>query len=646
MSSNLYYTQGLTVPPGQPLPSRKNFNEWVMTPNSQDSIQVSLFIRALIRFYKMDYHDATSYFQVAGIHGSPTTLSWNNEPPQQYCVHGLNTFPTWHRPYMLLFESLTSHLISTNIKQQRISELMTEVIENELTFEHQLDKDAWTKEAEQWRLPYWDWAVKYPKSTVPDLFTTETVTICAPKGSAHNYDKLDNPLARYQLRDKSGKPELVGSLELPYTIEDNSPYPWSKCSGTSRWAVTDHNQHLWAPGINNWAKADDAISAHNWYHQSSPAPPGLSTSAIGELVARMLTPGVLQSYRQFATTGYNAKDPWIAYLSLEYIHNNLHNWIGGTDLSDGAGQMGDVPVAAFDPIFWMHHCNIDRLFAIWQTLNPGLWWAPGDSPQSNEKLTPFYHKFPTTIDIFDSDNVRDWTQFGYQYDTLQHKPGQTDKEYIQGIREYIDQNYATTAPVLLHDPASIGRDKLVTSEHEFHDYIIDVIYDRLALGGAPYTLYFFLGDTISTNISTIKTTNEKLPRFVGSVYTFSRRLTGGNQPHCANCARQANEGSLSTAQIVLTDALYYHVAAPGTGLDRMAPDQVQPYLEQNLQWVAVSASGDVVDMQHLPRTKVFVLKGKVQHYRQHGTPSDFERYVAMASVTNGKPGGASPGEYV
>lgn len=42
-------------------------------------------------------------------------------------------------------------------------------------------------------------------------------------------------------------------------------------------------------------------------------------------------------------------DP-LGYLNCEYIHNNVHNWVGGD-----AGQMGDVPVAAYDPIFFLHH---------------------------------------------------------------------------------------------------------------------------------------------------------------------------------------------------------------------------------------------------------------------------------------------------
>lgn len=49
------------------------------------------------------------------------------------------------------------------------------------------------------------------------------------------------------------------------------------------------------------------------------------------------------------------------------LHGNVHVLVGN-DLG-----MGDVPWAANDPVFWMHHCNIDRLWASWNLagrLNP------------------------------------------------------------------------------------------------------------------------------------------------------------------------------------------------------------------------------------------------------------------------------------
>ena len=39
-------------------------------------------------------------------------------------------------------------------------------------------------------------------------------------------------------------------------------------------------------------------------------------------------------------------------------HNTTHGWIGG--------DMGGF-LSPRDPIFWMHHCNVDRLWSVWQT---------------------------------------------------------------------------------------------------------------------------------------------------------------------------------------------------------------------------------------------------------------------------------------
>lgn len=33
-------------------------------------------------------------------------------------------------------------------------------------------------------------------------------------------------------------------------------------------------------------------------------------------------------------------------------------------------------VAGFDPIFWLHHANVDRIFALWQALYPDSYITP------------------------------------------------------------------------------------------------------------------------------------------------------------------------------------------------------------------------------------------------------------------------------
>ncbi len=43
-------------------------------------------------------------------------------------------------------------------------------------------------------------------------------------------------------------------------------------------------------------------------------------------------------------------------------HEGPHNWVGGS--------MANLTTAARDPLFYLHHCNIDRLWAIWQRNHP------------------------------------------------------------------------------------------------------------------------------------------------------------------------------------------------------------------------------------------------------------------------------------
>ena len=55
---------------------------------------------------------------------------------------------------------------------------------------------------------------------------------------------------------------------------------------------------------------------------------------------------------------------WAATGRLEQTpHNDIHNAVGGS-----FGWMSDPATAAQDPIFWLHHSNIDRIWWIWQNM--------------------------------------------------------------------------------------------------------------------------------------------------------------------------------------------------------------------------------------------------------------------------------------
>ncbi|MGE0464771.1 MAG: tyrosinase family protein [Vicinamibacterales bacterium] len=49
--------------------------------------------------------------------------------------------------------------------------------------------------------------------------------------------------------------------------------------------------------------------------------------------------------------------------ALEGVHNSGHVWVGGT--------MQSIPTAPCDPVFWMHHAEIDRIWSVWQASHAG-----------------------------------------------------------------------------------------------------------------------------------------------------------------------------------------------------------------------------------------------------------------------------------
>jgi tyrosinase len=73
---------------------------------------------------------------------------------------------------------------------------------------------------------------------------------------------------------------------------------------------------------------------------------------------------------------------------LEDIHGAVHVWVGGT--------MGQIPWAAYDPIFWAHHAMIDRLWRLWQNRHPNPVFPPG---LLNQALPPFPMTVADTLDI-------------------------------------------------------------------------------------------------------------------------------------------------------------------------------------------------------------------------------------------------------
>ena len=112
------------------------------------------------------------------------------------------------------------------------------------------------------------------------------------------------------------------------------------------------------------------------------------------------------------------------------MHNGMHGWVGG--------NMGDPLSSPNDLIFFMHHCNIDRLWAMWQidshqgsafypssgrpqghNLNDLMWpWIAGAAGYSSNNVQPDivlpnFAAQPSKRPV----DVLDHRALGYAYDT-------------------------------------------------------------------------------------------------------------------------------------------------------------------------------------------------------------------------------------
>ncbi|KAL9087730.1 MAG: hypothetical protein Q9165_006497 [Trypethelium subeluteriae] len=682
-----------TIPYAPGMPLRYEITSIV---NSKDPFvrrQWTLFVLALEKFKAIPVDKKLSYFQVAGIHGYPE-IAWDNAPPPPpdpvnpgdgdnpnggYCAHNTITFPTWHRPYMLLYE-------------QRLWEIMIELVTIDWKLES-AEAQEWTDAANQWRLPYWDWAYKQKYCedfALPLVFTSPTVRIWPPQSVLSRYPTPKsylNPLWGFDNpeTDDDGNPLPLGRMpqgKEQYNIKDDIDtkhggkagvvsecvLPWSQTTGVGRYGIfisQNPARYTGLNGINNTSAVNNAFAVANsakfWYSHPE-------TGTIADSINRLFSPGCNGTWGLFASTKWNKENCANEYLSLEFIHNNVHNMTGGGHFATGVGHMADVPVAAFDPIFWLHHCNIDRLLAMWQALNWRLWWDKPEPPSSPPNvpdplptacLEPFHtkdHGDPAK-DVWTSERCRDWTELHYQYDSLVPKPTAilpdgtlNEDQYKTDLASYINARYEHTITLVKHIKESDAiqtPDGLLKAAHDdqlvWEDYIINVQYDRYALNGRSYAIQFYLGSKANDDATVFSHAN-----FLGQVYTFSGavRENGGN---CANCKSQADGGVLSRAQVPITIQLLHQATDDQNDIHPITSfvrDEVDEYLEKHLRWRFIALGGAERPAEDFPNTLISVWRGLGQRRQAEQDagadsaplplPPSYTNYRPIHQATHGK----------
>lgn len=135
----------------------------------------------------------------------------------------------------------------------------------------------------------------------------------------------------------------------------------------------------------------------------------------GSLPSRTGVRMVIRDQAAYDTSPFSSSSPGgirnllEGWIGNESIHNSVHVWVGG-DMS--------LSSSPNDPVFFLHHCNVDRIWAAWQERHPEAPYLPDMTAPD----TLQFHRIDDALYSIYEDNVtpRDMTDYKryYEYDTL------------------------------------------------------------------------------------------------------------------------------------------------------------------------------------------------------------------------------------
>lgn len=135
--------------------------------------------------------------------------------------------------------------------------------------------------------------------------------------------------------------------------------------------------------------------------------------------------------------------------------------------------MAWIDYAAMDPIFFLHHTNIDRLFAIWQAIHPATTWnsqyqnqygtygiPAGTEENANTALTPFRW---SATDYFTSNEVWSTLSLGYAYPETDPSAAPAD-QFQAWVMAKANELYGNGSPAGILTQVSSSASKTTTTK--------------------------------------------------------------------------------------------------------------------------------------------------------------------------------------
>jgi tyrosinase len=452
--------------------------------------------------------------------------------------------------------------------------------------------EAFQKAADSFRIPYWDWAIKPQdgEHVFPIQFTgSPSIEVDGPIGKQN----ISNPLYSYTFKP------LDPSIFEEYPV----CLPGKDTKSSSKSLTTDVQFMYWnetkrrpipLQGVN-------ATSNNSWVTQSF-------DNHLPVLQQRLYN--LFSNYGNYSTW---SNEGWIndqnngSADSIESLHDIVHLTTGGN-----FGHMAIIAYSAFDPVFFLHHANLDRLFAMWQMVYNSSYVEPmpailptrtistGDVQDLSTDLTPFYFN---ETSFWNSDQVRDHRVFGYSY-------ADVDSGNRTDVIAVINKLYTDFSPAsmnisqLSHNTNSNAMSRntqlegrtlagLILTDGDYREWIANVRVNKHALK-ASFSIYLFFG---------------KIPD-APSEWEFAKNMVGAFGVWAGHHS-QAGMGSLQVSgTIPLTSALVGSVSAGKlAGLDAC---HVEPFLIQNLGFRIVHNNGSAVDPSEVAGLSISIVSSLVK----------------------------------
>lgn len=355
-------------------PCRKNIQELIDDYARGNTTPLDRLIHAFDGIQNLPPSNNNSFFKIAGYHGEPFRgAGWGNASWWGgYCHHGNVLFPTWHRAYL-----------------KRLEDALQSIPQPEA--------------GDPVMLPYWDeTSHETVTNGLPCIFLDDMYTFGnrryhrSPPGGGPTRGTIRNPLKSYTLQTDIWDNTNDGNytkMEGYTTVR----YPFSGLMGPDDvGATTQHNRlvellnrggrraqggtdTLLNNNVRDWLGPSITNARGQTYYTNTRAKYEQCLLADNYTVFSNTTSAMAWNEDHFHTKKWPAAqgevDRSLPVVPLESPHNDMHLAIGGFDMggnfsagwvANANGDMGENNTAAFDPLFFFHHCFIDLQFWKWQ----------------------------------------------------------------------------------------------------------------------------------------------------------------------------------------------------------------------------------------------------------------------------------------